>query len=161
MTTAALLGTGVTPDTPVECTPTINAGGREFSNFESSSLGTVPFGTAFAQSCNTAFISASAEVPDAALAAAAESFGFNTDYSVGPDTEGGSFPTPADATEHAAEAIGQGEVTASPLHMATVAGTVIDGTWEPPVLLPDLPRGGPGPPAPATLAPGRRTSSTA
>jgi cell division protein FtsI/penicillin-binding protein 2 len=139
VTTAALLGAGTTPDTPVECTPTFNAGGRLFRNFEDSSLGSVPFGTAFAQSCNTAFISAAADVPDDALAAAAKSFGFNTDYSVGLDTEGGSFPAPADATEHAAEVIGQGEVTVSPLHMATVAGTVIDGTWEQPVLLRDPP----------------------
>jgi cell division protein FtsI/penicillin-binding protein 2 len=156
VTTAALLGAGTTPDTPVECTPTFNAGGRLFRNFEDSSLGSVPFGTAFAQSCNTAFISAAAEVPDDALAAAAESFGFNTDYSVGLDTEGGSFPAPADATAHAAEVIGQGEVTASPLHMATVAGTIIDGTWEPPVLLRDPPAGGDQAAAPPAtqLAPG-------
>jgi cell division protein FtsI/penicillin-binding protein 2 len=152
VTTAALLGQGVTPDTPVECAQTVNAGGRQFRNFESSSLGTVPFGLAFAQSCNTAFISASADVPDADLVAAAESFGFNTDYTVGLDTGGGSFPSPADATEHAAATIGQGRVTASPLHMATVGATVIDGTWEPPVLLPDLAVDDPA--APTTLADG-------
>ena len=94
-------------------------------------------GLAFAESCNTAFISASAGVPDADLVAAAESFGFNTDYSVGLNTFGGSFPTPADATEHAAASIGQGRVEASPLHMATVAAAVIDGTWDAPVLLPE------------------------
>jgi cell division protein FtsI/penicillin-binding protein 2 len=141
VTTGALLANGVTPDTPVECAQTTNAGGREFKNFESSSLGTVPFGLAFAESCNTAFISASAAVPDADLVAAAESFGFNTDYSVGLNTFGGSFPTPADATEHAAASIGQGRVEASPLHMATVAAAVIDGTWDAPVLLPDPPAG--------------------
>jgi cell division protein FtsI/penicillin-binding protein 2 len=156
VTTAALLGQGVTPDTPVECAQTTNAGGRQFRNFERSSLGVVPFGLAFAQSCNTAFITASAEVPDADLVAAADSFGFNTTYTIGLDTAGGSFPAPADATEHAAATIGQGRVTASPLHMATVAGTVIDGTWEPPVLLPDLPTE--APPAPTTLAAG--TSDT-
>jgi cell division protein FtsI/penicillin-binding protein 2 len=155
ITTAALLGQGVTPDTPVECAETVNAGGRRFKNFESSSLGTVPFGLAFAQSCNTAFISASADVPDQAMTDAAQSFGFNADYTLGLDTEGGSFPAPADATEHAAAAIGQGRVTASPLQMATVAATVIDGTWEPPVLLPDLPPDPDRPaPAPTTLAPG-------
>lgn len=137
VTTAALLARGFTPDTPVECAATVDAGGRRFRNFEQSSLGTVPFGVAFAQSCNTAFVSAAAELPDDDLVAAAERFGFNADYTVGLDTAGGSFPTPADATEHAAAAIGQGRVTASPLHMATVAGTVIDGIWEPPVLLPD------------------------
>src|SRR5215204_3104184 len=144
VTTAALLASGVTPDTPVECAQTINAGGREFKNFESSSLGTVPFGLAFAQSCNTAFITASADVPDADLVAAAESFGFNADYSAGLTTFGGSFPTPADATEHAAASIGQGRVEASPLHMASVAAAVIDGTWEPPILLPDPPTVEPG-----------------
>ena len=138
VTTAALLGQGVTPDTPVECAPTINAGGRQFQNFEASSLGTVPFGLAFAQSCNTAFISAATDLPDDAFVAGAESFGFNAEYSLGLDTAGGSFPRPEDATEHAAATIGQGRVTASPLHMATVGATVLDGTWEPPVLLPDL-----------------------
>ena len=141
VTTGALLANGVTPDTRVECAQTTNAGGREFKNFESSSLGTVPFGLAFAESCNTAFISASAGVPDADLVAAAESFGFNTDYSVGLNTFGGSFPTPADATEHAAASIGQGRVETSPLHMATVAAAVIDGTWDAPVLLPEPPAG--------------------
>ena len=139
VTTAALLGQGVTPDTAVPCAPTVNAGGRTFQNFEASSLGNVPFGLAFAQSCNTAFISAAADLPDADFTAAAERFGFNADYSVGLDTTGGSFPQPADATEHAAAAIGQGRVTASPLHMATVGATILDGTWEPPVLLPDEP----------------------
>ena len=152
VTTSALLGRGVTPDTPVDCAPTINAGGRSFRNFEQSSLGPVPFGLAFAQSCNTAFISAAADVPDPEFVAAAESFGFNSEYSVGLDTGTASFPTPADATEHAAAAIGQGRVTASPLHMATVAGTVIDGTWEPPVLLPNDPA--PNAPAPTSLAAG-------
>ncbi len=156
VTTAALLADGVTPETTVECTPTVNAGGREFQNFESSSLGTVPFGLAFAESCNTAFISAAEPVADADLMAAAESFGFNTDYSVGLETATGSFPTPADVTEHAAAAIGQGRITASPLHMATVGATVLDGTWEPPVLLPDQPAE--DAPAPTTLAAG--TSDT-
>jgi cell division protein FtsI/penicillin-binding protein 2 len=152
VTTAALLGRGVTPDTTVECQQTTNAGGRQFRNFESSSLGPVPFGVAFAQSCNTAFISTSADVPDTDLVAAAESFGFNADYSVGLSTEGGSFPVPASVTEHAAAVIGQGKVTASPLHMATVAATVVDGTWEPPVLFRDPPPGGEQVPAapPAT-----------
>jgi cell division protein FtsI/penicillin-binding protein 2 len=156
VTTSALLAGGVTPETTVECAPTVNAGGRDFRNFESSSLGNVPFGLAFAQSCNTAFISTSADVADADLVAAAETFGFNADYSVGLDTGTGSFPTPASPTEHAAAVIGQGKVTASPLHMATVGATVLDGTWEPPVLLPD--RDAEDAPATTSLAAG--TSDT-
>src|SRR5690606_40602431 len=85
----ALLDHGVTPDTPVECTETVNAGGRNFRNFERSSLGTVPFGLAFAQSCNTAFISAAADLSPDDLVAAAERFGFNTEYSLGLGTVGG------------------------------------------------------------------------
>lgn len=152
VTTAALLGAGVTPDTPVDCTETVNAGGRNFKNFERSSLGTVPFGLAFAESCNTAFISAAADLSGDDLVAAAESFGFNAPYSVGLDTGTASFPAPEDATEQAAATIGQGRVTASPLHMATVAAAVVDGSWEPPVLLPDLEAD--DPPAPTTLAGG-------
>jgi cell division protein FtsI/penicillin-binding protein 2 len=164
VTAGALLANGVTPDTPVECAQTINAGGREFKNFESSSLGTVPFGLAFAESCNTAFISASAAVADSDLVAAAESFGFNAEYSVGLNAFGGSFPTPADATEHAAASIGQGRVEASPLHMATVAAAVIDGTWDPPVLLPESPAGEAAGSAtsstPTTAPDGDRTTTT-
>jgi cell division protein FtsI/penicillin-binding protein 2 len=139
ITTEALLSNGVTPDTPVECAETTNAGGRVFKNFERSSLGTVPFGLAFAESCNTAFITASAPVSDDDLTSAAELFGFNTDYSLGLGTFGGSFPRPEDLTEHAAATIGQGRVEASPLHMASVAAAVIDGTWDAPMLLPDPP----------------------
>src|SRR5690606_34070104 len=94
VTTAALLANGVTSETPVPCTGTVMAGGRNFKNFVRSSLGTVPFGLAFAESCNSAFIAAAADVPDADLVAAAESFGFNAAYSVGLDTGTGSFPTP-------------------------------------------------------------------
>jgi cell division protein FtsI/penicillin-binding protein 2 len=151
VTTSALLDAGTTPETPLDCPETLNAGGRIFKNFESSSLGTVPFLTAFAESCNTAFINATSDMPAADLAAAARNFGFNAEYSVGLTTEGGSFPDPADNTEKAAASIGQGRVLASPLHMATVAAAVIDGSWEPPVLLPDVPAE--NPPASTQLSP--------
>jgi cell division protein FtsI/penicillin-binding protein 2 len=139
VTTSALLDAGTTPDTPVDCPETVNAGGRVFKNFESHSLGQVPFGLAFAESCNTAFINATMDTPAADLLSAAQRLGFNTDYSVGLTTVGGSYPEPGDATDKAASVIGQGRVLASPLHMATVAGAVMDGTWESPTLLPDLP----------------------
>jgi cell division protein FtsI/penicillin-binding protein 2 len=139
VTTSGLLAAGMTPETPIDCPPTLNAGGRSFRNFEGGQLGTVPFATAFAESCNTAFINATSNMPAGELVAAAESFGFNTEYSVGLTTESSTFPEPADATELAAATIGQGRVLASPLHMATVAAAVIDGTWEPPTLLPDNP----------------------
>jgi cell division protein FtsI/penicillin-binding protein 2 len=159
VTSGGLLDAGVTADTPVECPETVNAGGRVFKNFEGGSLGTVPFGTAFAESCNTAFVNVTADLPAADMLAAAEQFGFNTEYSVGLTTESASFPEPADATEKAAAAIGQGRVLASPVHMATVAAAVIDGTWEPPTLLPELEAE--DPPAPTELSgPTRETLAT-
>lgn len=136
ITTDALLGQGVTSTTPIDCPETVIAGGRQFRNFEGSSLGSIPFATAFAESCNTAFINAVDDLSADDLMAAAERFGFNTDYTVGLTTIGGQFPEPADDTEKAAAAIGQGRVLASPLHMATVAAAVIDGAWETPTLLP-------------------------
>lgn len=139
VSTSGLIDAGTTGDTQVDCPETVNAGGRVFRNFEGGQLGTIPFQTAFAESCNTAFINATSSLPGADLVAAAENFGFNSEYSVGLTTESASFPEPADAAEHAAATIGQGRVLASPLHMATVAGTVIDGAWEPPTLLPDVP----------------------
>src|SRR5205807_353323 len=56
VTTAALIPTGVTPDTPVACPPSITVGGKSFTNFEGETSGTVPFSVDFARSCNTAFI---------------------------------------------------------------------------------------------------------
>ncbi|HEV7761090.1 MAG TPA: penicillin-binding transpeptidase domain-containing protein [Acidimicrobiales bacterium] len=150
VSTEGLLTSGrITPDTPIDCPETVNAGGRVFKNFEGGQLGTVPFGQAFAESCNTAFVNATADVPGADLVTAAQTFGFNSTYSVGLTTEGGSFPEPEDATDKAAATIGQGRVLASPLHMATVASAVMSGTWEPPTLLPDHP--GDSPPRPVTL----------
>ena len=136
---SALLANGTTPDSQVDCPETANAGGRDFRNFEGSALGPVPFGVAFAQSCNTAFVLATAGLPAESLTDAAQRFGFNTEYTVGLNTVGGRFPVPADAAAKAADVLGLGDVMVSPLHMATVAAAVIDGTWEAPTLLPDLP----------------------
>ncbi len=134
----ALLGSGLQPTSPVDCPPELVVDGRRFRNFEGGSSGTVPFSRAFAQSCNTAMIGAAESLPDGALADAAAALGFGVDYSLGPTTLGGSFPEPTTAVERAASAIGQAQVTASPLHMATVAASVLDGTWRSPMLLPEV-----------------------
>jgi cell division protein FtsI/penicillin-binding protein 2 len=137
VTTAALLGAGTRPETPVGCPADANVGGQGFRNFEGGSLGGTTFRTAFAQSCNTAFVALSANLADAALAGAATTFGFGTEYDLGLPTEGATFPTPRDVAERASQAIGQGRVEASPLHMATVAAAVASGGWRAPRLLTD------------------------
>lgn len=145
VTTAALLGAGTRPETAVGCPAEATVGGQGFRNFEGGSLGGTTFRTAFAQSCNTAFVTLSANLADAALAGAATTFGFGAEYDLGLPTEGATFPTPKDVAERASQAIGQGRVEASPLHMATVAGAVASGGWRAPRLLTDRPQ------APTTL----------
>ncbi|HET7719265.1 MAG TPA: penicillin-binding transpeptidase domain-containing protein [Acidimicrobiales bacterium] len=137
VTTAALLGAGTRPETAVGCPTEATVGGQGFRNFEGGSLGGTTFRTAFAQSCNTAFVTLSANLADAALTAAAATFGFGADYDLGLPTEGATFPAPRDVAERASQAIGQGRVEASPLHMATVAGAVASGGWRAPRLLTD------------------------
>ncbi|MDP1805614.1 MAG: penicillin-binding transpeptidase domain-containing protein, partial [Acidimicrobiales bacterium] len=104
VTTAALLGAGTRPETAVGCPADATVGGQGFRNFEGGSLGSTTFRTAFAQSCNTAFVTLSANLADAALATAATTFGFGADYDLGLPTEGATFPTPKDVAERASQA---------------------------------------------------------
>ncbi len=139
VTSAGLLTAGLRPEETVPCPAEATAGGRTFVNFESGELGPVPFATAFAQSCNTAFVTLSARLSGAALAEAAARFGFGSSYEPGVPVATSRFPVPGDATERAAAAIGQGRVLATPLHMASVAAAVSSGTWHAPRLLADGP----------------------
>jgi cell division protein FtsI/penicillin-binding protein 2 len=140
-TTLALLRAGATPDSPLQCTPTITVDGKQFKNYSdypSSALGDIPLRTALANSCNTAFISARAEFEQDALAEAAAALGLGVDADVGLPSFFGSVPATADTeTEHAASMIGQGKILASPLAMATVAASVARGETVVPVFLPD------------------------
>ena len=141
VTTGGLLAAGLRPEETVPCPAETTAGGRTFVNFEGGALGPVPFTKAFANSCNTAFVSLSTRLSGPALAQAAGGFGFGSSYDIGLPVAGGQFPVPADATELAAAAIGQGRVLASPLHMASVAAAVSSGSWRAPRLLAGAPPG--------------------
>ncbi len=126
----ALLRSGATADTEVPCTPTITVDGREFSNFPgypAGALGTVPLRTAFANSCNTAFISQRDAASAQALVDAAGSLGWDAGGTSGSRRSSARCrPTPP-GTDHAASMIGQGRMLASPLGMATVAASVAAG----------------------------------
>jgi cell division protein FtsI/penicillin-binding protein 2 len=135
VTTAALLGSGLRPEDTVACPAQTTVGQRAFRNFEGGALGSVPFSRAFAESCNTAFASLSTRLAGDALARAATGFGFGSSYDLTLPVGGGKFPAPADAAELAAAAIGQANVEASPVHMASVAAAVSSGTWRPPRLV--------------------------
>jgi hypothetical protein len=142
ITTTAALMAGKTAATPLACTPNVVIGGRTFVNAEGESYGTISLEQAFAKSCNTAFINLSQQLPQTSIGQAAALFGFSskqlsqinaaTDGPLPVTSFGGSAPPPIDATDVAAEAIGQGRIVASPLQMASVAAAVASGTWRQP-----------------------------
>ena len=128
VTTQALLAeTDLGPETPVDCPNEVTVGGRTISNAESQQLGTVPFRTAFVNSCNTAFVQLSQDLGPTSLRAAAARFGIGLDGGLGLDAFRGEVPETGDAVDLAATAIGQGRILASPLAMAGVAATVANG----------------------------------
>jgi cell division protein FtsI/penicillin-binding protein 2 len=158
VTALALLRSGLTPDSEVECTPTVTVDGWEFENYPgypTSSVGTIPLREAIAQSCNTALIAQHAQVSPEELADAAASLGVGAAM---PDDVAwpfayfpGTVPTDVDGTAHAAAFIGQGQVTTSPLAMAGVAASVAAGTTITPVLVTSEKHRAPLPPATALL----------
>lgn len=126
----ALLRSGLTPDSTVTCPDGITVEGRRFDNFPdypAASLGDVPLRTAFANSCNTAFIGLRDAAPQDALVDAAGSLGLLPAQSLGFSSFVGAVPSDSGGTDHAATMIGQGRVLASPLGMAAVAASVAAG----------------------------------
>ncbi|MDM7854948.1 penicillin-binding transpeptidase domain-containing protein [Cellulomonas alba] len=129
-TALAMLRDGATKRTTMACAPSVTVAGREFRNtpdYPSSKLGSIPLTTAFAHSCNTAFIGERDTVSQGDLAAAAASLGLTGTPSFGLPAFLGDVPAEASGTDHAASLIGQGRVVASPLGMATVVASVAAG----------------------------------
>jgi len=156
VSTLALLGTGLTPEAVVGCPPTATVDGRAFRNFEGSALGEVAFGTAFAQSCNTAFVGLSDRLEPSAFPDTAATVGLGVPWQVGVDVFAGDVPAPETPVDLAASTIGQGRTLVSPAAMAQVAATIARGSWAPPRLVIEPDPGAPSaaPPAadPARLA---------
>ncbi len=138
VSTLALLRTGLTPDSAVECPATLVVDGRGFKNFDdypSSRLGRIPLRTAFANSCNTALMRERARLEPTSLPDAAAALGLTADPALGVPAALGSVPPPESDIETAASMIGQGRVLSTPLGMATVAASIIRGTPVAPVLV--------------------------
>jgi cell division protein FtsI/penicillin-binding protein 2 len=152
VTAAALLDGGLRPGDRVDCPKETNVGGRRFGNFEDEVLGRVPFSSAFAHSCNTAFVRLAAQRLDGEeLGAAAGRFGFGVEPAPGIPAVTSRVPPPADQADLGAEGFGQGRVTASPLQMAMVAATVAEGRWHSPRLVDGQDGTGDGGQAPGAL----------
>ncbi len=112
-------------------------------NFESGAFGSLDFATAVKQSVNTAFAQVAQDLGPKHLAAYADAFGFNRAPEMPLGAATSSFPFPEDDYDLMWGAIGQAQVLATPLQMATVAATVAnDGRrMEPRILLRDAQAG--------------------
>ncbi|RAO01752.1 penicillin-binding transpeptidase domain-containing protein [Micromonospora noduli] len=146
VSTLGLLDRGaVTLDGPVDCKKTFTVDGRSFKNSDNFELGSVPFRTDFAKSCNTAFAALAPKLGGDGLAAAGRSLGLEGQWDLGTDAFTGKVSTGGSLAEQAAASFGQGTTLVSPLAMAGATAAVARGRFEQPKLLID--------PAPAKPAP--------
>jgi cell division protein FtsI/penicillin-binding protein 2 len=147
VSTLGLLDRGaVTLDAPVACPKTYPVDGRSFKNSDNFALGTVPFRTDFAKSCNTAFAALAPKLGDDGLAETGRTLGLEAAWDLGVDAFTGKVSTGGSPAERAAAAFGQGTTLVSPVAMAAATAAVARGRWEQPKLLLDP---APGQPAPA------------
>jgi hypothetical protein len=139
----ALLTEGASPGDPVDCPAELQLGGRTVVNDAAVTLGATDLATAVAAGCRTTLTALTAEAGAVALTEAASRFGFEVAPELPLPAVGGTFPTPEDGAQLAAAAEGQGGVTVSALHLASLAAATVEGAWHPPYLLRDE---GPGEP---------------
>ncbi|HXS46187.1 MAG TPA: penicillin-binding transpeptidase domain-containing protein [Solirubrobacterales bacterium] len=133
-TTAALEKGVVSLDDEFEIVDGVNVGGRFISNANGEFCGGT-FREAFAESCNADFAPLGPKIGNDDLVATAERFGFNSPLtlyapSVVAAVEPPESTIPAeigDELDLGVSAIGQGEILATPLQMASVAQTIANG----------------------------------
>jgi len=159
VTALALLRAGVGPEDLVTCTPAAAVEGYTVGNYPgypAGFLGEITMADAIAQSCNSALINARDSLTPQAVADAAAALGLGRDRAGSWPGFLGSVPADASGTAFASSLIGQGDVLASPLAMATVAASVDAGAAVAPTLVlgpedaADDPAAVPDPAAPLT-----------
>jgi cell division protein FtsI/penicillin-binding protein 2 len=139
-TSLALLRSGLTPGSKVECPPTLTVDGKQFKNYDdypSSALGSIPLREAVANSCNTALIGQRDRLGDDDLAEAAAALGVGVDHDLGFPAYFGQVPSPESETGKAASMIGQGTVLVSPMAIASAMASVVEGKAVLPMFLPE------------------------
>jgi len=130
-TTAALEAGAVSLDDEFEISDGVNVGGRFLHNANGEYCGGT-FRESFAESCNAVFAPLGPAVGNDKLVETAEAFGFNSPLTLyAPrivaevDPEESTIPTEiGEEIDLGVSAIGQGEVLATPLEMASVSQTV-------------------------------------
>lgn len=139
VTALGLLRAGLDPDTTLTCAPTVTVDGRIFKNYDgypSQRTGSISFTSAIANSCNTALIGQRDQWdPDQKQTATA--LGLGVDHDLGFSAYFGQTPPAEGETTRAAQMIGQGRVLASPMAMANVMASIVEGQAVVPVLLPN------------------------
>jgi cell division protein FtsI/penicillin-binding protein 2 len=144
ITSTALINSGLTSaSSPVSCPAAYTVQGITYTNDrgESEPAGT-EFSYDFAQSCNNAFTKWWGDLSGKLASTASTYYGLNQSWNIGiPGKSAAYFNAPATASgsELAGEAMGEGQLTASPLAMASVAATVDSGQFRQPVLIPGIP----------------------
>jgi cell division protein FtsI/penicillin-binding protein 2 len=130
-TTAALEAGEVSLDDEFEISDGVNVGGRFLNNANGEYCGGT-FRESFAESCNAVFAPLGPAVGNDKLVGTAEAFGFNSPLTLyAPrvvaevDPEESTIPTEiGEEIDLGVSAIGQGEVLATPLEMASVSQTI-------------------------------------
>ena len=140
ITSAALISSGVlSASSPVACPAAYTVQGITYHNDNNESEPpSTPFVTDFAQSCNNAFSTQWPHLSGGLARAAKDYFGLNQEWNIGITGLSASYfhaPAGASGSELAQEAFGEGQLTAAPLAMASVAATVATGTFKQPILL--------------------------
>jgi cell division protein FtsI/penicillin-binding protein 2 len=132
ITTTAALDAGLvrlTDRFPIQTSTVV--GGREVANAHNEACGGT-FAEAFAESCNSVFVPLGPKLGSQRLVGTAERYGFNSPPSLFDDRALRALDPPQstipssipDDVELGVTAIGQGEVLATPLEMASVAQTI-------------------------------------
>ena len=130
VSTLALLKNGVRPSSPVDCPTSVNVDGKVFTNdsfYPPSANGRITLATALANSCNTAYINERTHLGSNDLVDAAATLGMGVDHDLGFPAYFGNVVPPTSETTKAADMIGQGQILASPMTMATVMASVVAG----------------------------------
>jgi cell division protein FtsI/penicillin-binding protein 2 len=133
---AILSSTAVTPDNPVPCPASNRPSGRTFVNIPPETNLGATFANDFASACSTAFVGLSLQLSAADLTKAASAFGVGGWQLPVSSYFPGRIDRPAGAVQLAADTIGVGRVSVSPLGMALAAAVVDSGKWHTPSLVP-------------------------
>jgi len=145
ITSTALFNEGVlTPSSQVACPKAFTIQGITYHNDKGETEPpSTPFITDFAQSCNNAFSTQWSHLTNGGLAQTARKYyGLDRKWDIGIGSLSASYfnaPASASGSELAQEAFGQGQLTASPLAMASVAATIDSGSFRQPYLVAGVP----------------------